>query len=73
MNKTSPKPGKKLPLSCRISGHHDPGSDCHRCFQAEKRLKTEDLLLDFGAIFMKSGRILDVSKGWFLGVFGLSR
>jgi len=72
-DKTSAKPSKNLPISCKISGHPEPGSHCRRCLGAEKLLKIKTLLLDFGAIFMKSGRILDVSKGWFLGVFGLSR
>jgi len=71
MNKTSPNPDKKRPILCKIFGHPDPGSGCRRCFEAQRLLKPEALLLDFGAICPKSGHILHVSKGWFLGVFGL--
>ena len=71
-DKTSAIPSKNLPISCKISGHPEPGSHCRRCLGAQELLKTEDLLLDFGAFWMKTGWILHVSKGWFLGVFGLS-
>ena len=71
-DKTSPEPGKKLPISCKIFRHPDPGSERRRRPGAQKLPKIKHLLLDFGAICSKSGQILHVSKGWFWGVFGLS-